>query len=537
VNPEQSEHAANGADRAAEFDALRRLLVGPEQSKIEELSEEIQSKELTPDELSEKLPQAIALAGSRDDQLGKALGPTIDVALKESIRRDPQEMATAIFPVLGPAIRKAIAETMAGLVRSINAAVEQSLSVKGIKWRVESWRTGMPYPEIVIKHALLYRVEQAFLVHAETGLLLEHVSAPDLASPDADLISSMLTAIQDFVRDSFEAAEPGFQGPTLRTFSVGDHTVQVEAGPRALLAVVIRGNAPDEVLRKQQDALETVHLEFATPLAEFNGDSTPFLPARPLLESCIETVLATDKEKPKNAWMKWAIPLAVVVLLLGGFWIRSHMRWNRAIEALRAEPGLVVVDASRNWGNWEISGLRDPLARSAREVLAGAGISVDTVEGKWERYMSLDPALVRARARFAIDSLKSSVESQQVLFAAGSADLSDDAIAKLMSVAARYRRLEDEAAGVGSTAKVELIGRTDPTGADETNATLAGRRVQTVARWFESSGIATSHIAPNAIATGQPLPAGDSVSQARINRSVSFKVTFSPNSSAPREQR
>src|SRR6185436_21110244 len=99
---------------------------------------------------------------------------------------------------------------------------------------------------------------------------------------------------------------------------------------------------------------------------------------------------------------------------------------------------------------------------------------------KWERYMSLDPALVRARARFAIDSLKQSVESQQVLFASGSSELSDDAIARLMSVAARYRRLEDEAAGAGSTARVELIGRTDPSGADETNASLAARRVQTV---------------------------------------------------------
>lgn len=532
MNPEQTEHAGNGTERAAEFDALRRLLVGPEQTKIEELSEEIHSREITPEELAVKLPQAIALAGSDGDRLGKALGPTIDIALRESIRRDPQEMATAIFPVLGPAIRKAIAETMAGLVRSINAAVEQSLSVNGIKWRVEAWRTGMPYPEIVIKHALVYRVEQAFLVHAETGLLLEHVTAPDLVSPDADLISSMLTAIQDFVRDSFQSGE---EGGTLRTFSVGNHTVQVEAGPRALLAVVIRGNAPDQVLRKQQDALETVHLEFATPLAEFNGDSTPFLPARPLLENCLETVLSTQKDKGKNAWMKWAIPLALVVAVLGAVWIRSTMRWNRGLEALRAEPGLVVVDASRNWGDWRVSGLRDPLARDPLAVLAGAGVSIDTLEGKWERYMSLDPALVRARARFAIDSLKNSVESQQVLFSAGSADLSEEAIAKLMSVAARYRRLEDEAAGVGSAARVELIGRTDPSGADETNTSLAARRVQTVARWFEASGIPTSHIAPNAIATGQPLPAPDSASQARLNRSVSFKVTFSSSEAAKRQ--
>src|SRR6185503_4354550 len=133
------------------------------------------------------------------------------------------------------------------------------------------------------------------------------------------------------------------------------------------------------VLRKQQDTLETVHLEFATPLADFNGDSTPFIPARPLLESCLETVLSTQQEKRKNAWMKWAIPLALVVVVIGGLWIRSVMRYNRGLAALRAEPGLVVVDHSRNWGDWNISGLRDPLARDPVAVLSAAGISVDTL--------------------------------------------------------------------------------------------------------------------------------------------------------------
>lgn len=525
MNPESSERSTNGTDRVAEFDALRRLLIGPEQSKIEELSEEIQSRQPTAEELAERLPEAIALSGSRDDQLGRALGPTIDVALKESIRRDPQEMANAIFPVLGPAIRKAIAETMAGLVQSINAAVEQSLSVNGIKWRVESWRTGAPYHDIVIKHALVYRVEQAFLVHAETGLLLEHASAPDLSLPDADLISGMLTAIQDFVRDSFRPGE----GATLRTFTVGDHTVQVEAGPRALIAVVIRGNAPESVLRKQQDALETVHMEFAGPLADFTGDSTPFIPARPLLQGCIETVLSTaSKEKNRNAWMKWALPLALVVAVLGGLWIRSTMRWHRALNALRAEPGLVVVDASRGFGSWNISGLRDPIARDPAAVLAGVGVKDASLSGKWEGYLSLDPALVRSRARAAIDSLKQSVESQQILFASGSAELDAEAIAKLTSIASRYRRLEDEATRSGSSANVQLTGRTDPTGADGTNAALADRRVQSVARWLESSGIPISHIAPNAVAAREPLVAPDSIARARINRSVSFRVTFPP---------
>jgi outer membrane protein OmpA-like peptidoglycan-associated protein len=519
---EPSAGDANGDSSVAEFDTLRRLLIGPEQSRIEELSEEITSRQLTPEELADHLPEAIALRAGRDDHLGRALGPTFETAMRESIRRHPEEMAAAIFPVLGPAIRKAIAETMAALVRSINAAVEQSLSVNGLKWRIEGWRTGVPYPEIVIKHALVYRVEQAFLIHADTGILLEHVSARDLKVSDADLISGMMSAIQDFVRDSFRPAE----GAMLRTFTVGEHTVQVEAGPGAFLALVIRGQAPESVLQNQQDTLETIHVEFANQLADFNGDSAHFDTARPLLESCLETVVSTDHvgEKRGLVWMKWALPLFVVIAVVAGFWIRSNIRWNRSLDALRAEPGIVVVDASRGLSRWHISGLKDPIARQPEAVIAAAGVSSPPIVGHWEPYLSLDPSLAAARARHGVDSLKTIVEGERIMFDAGSAVLNAPAIAALARMAGVVNQLDASAAAAGGTVKLELTGRTDPSGADETNAALAQRRVDAVAAWMESAGIDAKRLIRNPVATSSPLDAIDPVEKARINRSVSFKV-------------
>ena len=516
---------ANGDKHIAEFAALRKLLIGPEQNRLDELSEELESREVTAEEISERLPAAIALSGSRDDQLGRALGPTIETALKESIRRDPQEIATAIFPVLGPAIRKAIAETMSGLVRSINNAVEQSLSLNGIKWRIEAWRTGIPYAEIVIKHALVYRVEQAFLIHAESGLLLEHASAPDLDLPDADLISSMLSAIQDFVRDSFHPEE----GAMLRTFSVGVHTVQVEAGPRALLALVIRGEAPGEVLRKEQDTLETIHLQFASQLADFTGETSPFAPARPLLESCLETVLTTTRKRQKGGliWLRWALPLFLIVAAGAFLWARSTMRWNRALAALRAEPGYVVVDASREFRQWNIGGLKDPAARDARAVMAAAGVTVPKLAGKWEGYHSLDPVMVGARAKQSLDSLEGAIERERVFFNAGSADISGPAVSRLERIGGMIDQVNRDARALGGAVQVQLTGRTDPSGANETNRTLAQRRVERVSEILSAAGVASPILKPDPVATTRPLPAADSTERARINRSVSFDVLVS----------
>ena len=561
---------------ATEFAALRQLLVGPERQQLDELADRVEEVAITPQTLADQLPEAIALSSSRDRQLGRALAPTVETALRESIRRNPREIATAIFPVLGPAIRKAIAETMAGLVRSINSAVEHSFSVQGLKWRLEAWRTGVRYPEVVIKHALLYRVEQVFLIHAETGLLLAHVTAPDLKVPDADLISGMLTAIQDFVRDSFRPGEGG----TLTGFTVGEHTVHVEAGPRALIAGVIRGQCPDAVPQRLAQTLEQIHLEYARPLVDFEGETAPFASTTPLLEENLETVLSTDHvaDRGRMAWMRWVLPLAGVALVVAGFATVSWLRWRRAVGLMQAEPGLVVVDASRSWRQWNFRGLKDPLARDPRAVLTAGGFTPRSITGEWKPYLSLDSAMVVARARqtlgapvsattvlagdtlrvggtvtvdllrklrdapqisgvghvdlsslrvtlpAALETLRRGIESRRVLFEAGSSTVSDADGANLRALSATIRQLSDSVAAAGASLTVDLIGRTDPTGSDATNQSLAQQRVDAVARQLTALGIPATTLNGRSVATLQPLRVPDTGEQARINRSVSFEV-------------
>ena len=570
---------------ATEFATLRQLLVGPERQQLDELADRVEHA-VTPESLADQLPEAIALSTSRDRQLGRALAPTIETALTESIRRNPRDIATAIFPVLGPAIRKAIAETMAGLVRSINSAVEHSFSIQGIKWRIEAWRTGVPYAEVVIAHALIYRVEQVFLIHAETGLLLAHVTAPDLNVPDADLISGMLTAIQDFVRDSFRPGEGG----TLSTFTVGEHTVHVEAGPRALIAAVIRGQSPESVQERLQRTIEQIHLEYASPLAEFEGDATPFASAAPLLEENIETVLSTDvpSERGGMRWLRWAIPLAVVVLAVVGLAIASSIRWRRAVRLMTAEPGYVIVDANHSWRRWEFRGLRDPLARDARAVLAAGGLGQRTITGEWKPYISLDSAIVIARARrtlnapatatmalvadtlrlggsaaldwlnrmrgpspvagvarldlssvrattpAAIEAARRRIDSARIFFAPGSATVTGAEGARIGDLAASVRQMFDTVSALGGAVRVTLVGRTDPTGSDATNLSLAQLRIDAVMRRLTALGVPAAILGARPVATSAPLRGGSADEQSRVNRSVSFEVLLTIGSHGPR---
>jgi OOP family OmpA-OmpF porin len=559
---------------AQELSELRELILGPERRRLRELERKLEAG-ATPEELAELLPEAIALRAGRDRQLARALAPTVESAIGESVRRNPREIASAIFPVLGPAIRKAIAETLAGLVASINSTIEHSLSPRGLRWRLEAWRTGVPYAQIVLKHALVYRVEQVFLIHTETGLLLSHAWAPDLAASDPDLISGMLTAIRDFVADSFS---PERDAGGLRQFSVGELTVIVEQGPRAMIAAVVRGQAPDTLLARLQDTLETIHLQFSAPLADFDGDAAPLASVRPLLEECLATVVATGRERDgrRTAWLPWAIAAGLIILVFGGLAWRSHLRWTRAVAQLRSEPGVVLVRAERG-SRWSFTGLRDPMAADPSALLASAGVDTATVEQHWERYLSLQPQLVLARARAALsppagvtltlagDTLRAGgsaslrwfattaraaglpaglaaldlsgvtpdippelasrvaeVERERILFGVGSAALDGPARAGLTRVAAALVRVQTAAAVLGANATIELAGRTDPTGTDAANQTLSRERAETVLAALAERGTSPADVRVSALGTTRPLAQGDPA----LNRSVSFTVSL-----------
>jgi outer membrane protein OmpA-like peptidoglycan-associated protein len=79
-----------------------------------------------------------------------------------------------------------------------------------------------------------------------------------------------------------------------------------------------------------------------------------------------------------------------------------------------------------------------------------------------------------------------------------------------------------------------MVGRTDPTGTDATNQSLASQRVDAVFARLRASGVPAAMLNARPVATAQPLPAADAAEQARINRSVAFEAVVVIGSQAPR---
>ncbi|MFA5450613.1 MAG: hypothetical protein WC231_01255 [Dehalococcoidales bacterium] len=275
---------------------LRALLISPEQVEIASIKERLNDPVVHAEEVSRVLAEAVVIRTSKDEKLAQALLPTIEKAIRDSIRKDPKFLANAIFPIIGPAIRKSIAESIRAMIQSLNETLTYSFSWQGIKWRMESIKTGKPFAEIVLLHTLIYSVEQLFLIHKETGLLLLHVSAVSSTIKDADMVSGMLSAIQDFVHDSFGVEEKH----ELERFNVGEYAVWIETGQQTALAAVIKGNAPEGLKINFIEALEHIEFEQSQTLLDFNGDPAPFAASKYHLEAC----LLQDRQNVKKPAIK-----------------------------------------------------------------------------------------------------------------------------------------------------------------------------------------------------------------------------------------
>jgi outer membrane protein OmpA-like peptidoglycan-associated protein len=567
------ESSANGT---GSFEELRHLILAPEQEALQRLHHRVASAEARTEDVSTVVAEAIQRRRSQggDGALSDALAPTIESALRESVRKDPGTLADALFPVMGPAIRRSILETLRSFLDSFNQIMDQSLSWQGLQWRFEGLRTGRSFTEVVLLHSLIFRVEQVFLIHKKTGLSLGHVAASSIAMQDPSLVSGMLAAIQDFVRDSFNA--PSGQG--VERMNVGDLDVWVESGPYAIIATVIRGVAPRALRDRMAEVLENIHREYSTQLDRFNGDAAPFVHVNEELGRCLEMQY---KEEPKRKSWGYAWGAAALLLLLVGGWIgwrawQLH-RWNQLADTLREQPGFVVTSLARAHGNFVLRGMRDPLAAEPAQFVKAAELDPSKAEFHWSPYYALDDAIVQQRAaqflspppsmklhvkdgvlqleghaplswmknlqarallipgirsvdlsgpnspeHIALEEARGAIQSAVIKFPIASAALSPQERSAVKAVA---EKIKDVLAASPAGLTVNVVGHSDSTGAEVSNLTLSQRRADRVAREIRQQGIADKHVKANGVATSEPLRNEDTEENRQYNRSVTFRLS------------
>ncbi|MGI9272944.1 MAG: hypothetical protein ACR2QT_14295 [Woeseiaceae bacterium] len=382
-----------------DLDQLKELLFGAEKEALDSIAERVERRDVRTTDVADVLPEAIHQSHVKDGELVDALAAPVGQCLQQEFKDDPQTYGDALYPVIGPAIRKSIMHALRNMTQQINEAVEHSISPKGLKWRWQASRAGIPYGEFVLQKTMRYRVEQAYLISRENGLLVGHVHHEASKIKDSDAVSAMFTAIQDFVKESFSPDRTG----RLESADMGDFTLWAVHGPHALLVCVIRGVPPKSLRADLSAILERMHFRYGEAIRDYKGDTSTIPDVEVELERCLRFEARAEESGEKRSGprlMTWII-IALLVAAAAYYGIRN---WNysqqldQLNDALVVAPGIYVAETQRNGGQFLVRGLRDPLADDVSSIAAGFEIPADRLSIEMQSFQSLEPRILERRA-------------------------------------------------------------------------------------------------------------------------------------------
>lgn len=268
--PPAQPHEGETDNDAEALALLQEILFQSDRERLEELARQVAS-------LQQKVEDKDALAA--------AVAPVLGEAIRRQIQDSRAEIIDALYPIIGQIVMKAVTEAIRDLVRAIDERVHTALDFQTLWRRLKSWLTGVPEGELALREALPFRVQEIFLIHRESGLLLWHGSRDETGERDPDLVSGMLTAIRDFAQEVMGGQEKD----ALDELHFGPQLVVMEFGRYSYVAAVCWGTPPVHFRSDLRRRLYAFDSDAHGTLRHFDGNAqTLAQPAsshfRPLLE-------------------------------------------------------------------------------------------------------------------------------------------------------------------------------------------------------------------------------------------------------------
>ncbi len=326
LNGDTSEPSATSSD----IEALRDILFSHYRAQIQELEQEL-------DNLEKRVSDKNAFVAM--------VTPVIGGAIRRKIRDSRDEMIEALYPIIGDMVVRAVSEGIRDLARTIDAQRRAAFDFPTMGRRLQARLGGASSAEMILRESLPFDVIEIFLIHRENGLLLWHISHDPEASPDSDIISGMLTAIRDFVQDSFGQSSEG----QLDEIQYGSRRILLETAQHAYLAVVIEGIEPPGFRAEMRERVIEIDHAHENVLEDYQGDAT----ALQTVDEPLSALVDVQDETKLKPWQTWVFVgmISILSLCLIGTGFTGWWGWQQLTATPTPEPIVIVPTATATFTN------------------------------------------------------------------------------------------------------------------------------------------------------------------------------------------
>ncbi len=249
------------------LDALVRVEGQKHTELLDALRQISQAEKTARDEIIERLDAVFSRAGTNDylessvaqvfdgvlrkaeqdryDAVTTAVSPFVVKTVQTEIANSQDALVEALYPMTGRMVKAYVASAIKDLSDQINRRLETN----PVMLYMRSFATGRPVSELAIADAQRLEVEELYLIRRGTGELLGHWPAVASGANRDQVMSGVLTAINEFASEAFSA-----DGSALRQIDLGGHQVYLRVSPAYLLAAKCSGTAPVAVEAVVDDA-------------------------------------------------------------------------------------------------------------------------------------------------------------------------------------------------------------------------------------------------------------------------------------------
>ncbi len=231
------------------------------------------------------------------EEMAEAFGPIMGEAIRVQIRNSRGEMVEALYPVIGETVQRAVAEFAKEFQRNLDARLKATFGPQGLFRRLGARLRGVSETELALRDAFLFEIKEIFMIQHGSGLLFAHSHPGSENITDSDLISAMLTAIRDFVRESFATEDA--QDRELSEIQYGNLLIKIESGKYIYTAVVYQGVEPEGFRAILHHFVSELHVRFGNALRDYAGDPATLPNLQPNLA---ELVLNLNGKPVQRTW-------------------------------------------------------------------------------------------------------------------------------------------------------------------------------------------------------------------------------------------
>jgi len=115
-----------------------------------------------------------------------------------------------------------------------------------------------------------YTIDEIYLVYKD-GRLIFHKLRPGLVQKDEDIVTSMLTAIQEFVEETFSQGKTTEQDMAIKKMQLGGKTIIIEKGENIYIAIILKGVPGARLQRQMTWVIHQIEEDYAKELKKWNG--------------------------------------------------------------------------------------------------------------------------------------------------------------------------------------------------------------------------------------------------------------------------